>query len=54
MTKKDYIKQVAGVLERTGEEIPVTNFPELRQPNRGLHAYCIRYDKMSGRALVYP
>ena len=54
MTKKEIINDIARVLKHTRQEIGVTNFPELRQPNRGFHPYCIRYDETADTALIYP
>ena len=54
MTKRQVINEIAGILKTTGQELCVTNFPGLRQPGRGFHAYCIRYDETAGTVLVYP
>lgn len=54
ITKKDIINDITKMLKCKREEIGVTNFPNLRQPNRGFHPYCIRYDETADTALVYP
>ena len=54
MTKKVLIAEISQLLKTSGIEFIVTNFPELRQPNRGFAPYCLRYDEKAGTALVYP
>lgn len=54
MTKKEIINEIAGVLKYTRREAVIKEYEELRQPNRGYHAYCIRYDETADTALVYP
>ena len=56
-TKEQIAKDIAFMLRACihGTELVVKDIPTLRQPKRnGFKPYCLRYDNLSGKALVYP
>ena len=52
MTKKQILNEITTLLKESRQELCVSKYPELRQPNRGFHAYTIRYN--AGTTYVYP
>ena len=42
MTKKQILNEITTLLKESRQELCVSKYPELRQPNRGFHAYTDR------------